>query len=84
MEPISYSLRDMLVRQGIRRRTVGAESLQGMKNRESAVERSIPEVAAEGRGVTARREFGGVGMITSNVRIIRERPLLAIIDCEQA
>ncbi len=73
MEPISGTLREMLVRQGLRRRTVGAESLDGKKEPGAADESARRQLPAQGGA-------GGMGMITSKWRTIRARPLLAIID----
>jgi hypothetical protein len=81
IEPISETLRALLVRQGLRGRTVGAECLLGKKSRESAIERSTPEFAAGSRGGTAREEIGGVAETSlSQWRVIRVRPSLKIAD----
>lgn len=65
---------ERVMREGLQPRAVGAATGAGMKDRESAGKRSIPELPAEG-GV-----FGGMGMNTSNVRVIRSRPLLVLIE----
>jgi hypothetical protein len=59
-EPISESLKDMLVRQGLRLEAAGTAKGHGMKKRAAAVEGAGPQVAVTSRGDAAERERDGV------------------------
>ena len=78
--PVTEAFRELLDRKNARG-AAGTDPTQGMKDRESAGKRSIPEVAATSRGGPAHMGRGGVGMASLNQwRTIRERPLLKIAN----
>lgn len=78
MEPISTTLRDTLVRQGLRGRSAGTESLHGMKKPgaadEGARRQVLPQAGEQGFGGTRQ------GMVMKLGRIVSVRPTLIIID----
>lgn len=59
-EPISETLRQMLVRQGLRGGTAPTVEPRGMKKRAAADEGAGPQVAVTSRGDAAERERDGV------------------------